>query len=213
VLSRLVRNRRGHADGRDGDAERDETSAEEAPRVLTSWTQALHIARDTQIRHDPTGPSRQKRAAKEQAARLIREYGTVRKGSRYLDLGGEDWYDPFFDGFVLSVNLPDGDMHDLARYGGGWDCVLAMHSLEHSPAPLVVLLEAYDVLRPKGVLYVATPQPCQDFVNMESHWTVLHWQGWYRLIRAAGFDILHVEKAVFGDYDDAIEDRFVCRRP
>lgn len=169
----------------------------------------MRISLDAQHLHDVT-VSPEKRAAKQRGAEIVRQHlpdGQV----RILDLGGESFYQEFFPP-MEQMNLPN-DMHDLNHWEV-YDAVVAMHVLEHSPFPLLVLLNIRQALKPDGFMYVAVPRPVEPFLSMPSHFTVLDRLGWVKLFGHAGFHVKHAEEGRFGDYDPAIEERFVCtKRP
>jgi len=148
--------------------------------------------------------------AKERGSLLIREHLTA---GRILDIGGEDFYHRFYDGFdVVTHNLPD-DMHEMP-YRAEFDAVLAMHVLEHSPFPLYVLALINRALKPGGLLYVAVPRPCDKFCRVHyGHWSVMRARMWATLIVGAGFSILRNESGKFGDRKQWIEHRFLCQTP
>lgn len=176
-------------------------------RTWSNLRRAVAACNASQVRHD-RWISEEKLAAKKRGVELLAEHAP---GVRdVLDVGGEDFYADLLPGEVTAVNLPD-DMHDMP-YQECFDAALAMHVLEHSPAPLLVLLNIHDALRLGGVLYVATPPPVPPFDEMPSHWTVMPAATWERLICLAGFTVVHREQGVFGDYEAAVEDRWVARK-
>ncbi|MFW6051611.1 MAG: ArsR/SmtB family transcription factor [Myxococcota bacterium] len=59
-------------------------------------------------------------------------------------------------GEVRGVQFVEGDMHELPFEAGGFDQALMLHVLTFSHTPAVALAEAARVLRPGGVLVVAT---------------------------------------------------------
>ncbi len=169
-----------------------------------SYQRALTIANGAQHLHNVTVPP-EKLAAKQRGAELL--LSRLKPNGQVLDIGGEDFYAQFIPN-LTQLNLPN-DMHN--PFGTDkYDGILAMHVLEHSPAPLVVLLNIHDALKPGGVLYVATPPPTEPFLSMPSHFTVLPKEGWEKLLAHAGFNVVFHETGRFGNYDPAVEDRFLC---
>lgn len=151
-----------------------------------------------------------KLAAKQRAIRLLS--GKVAPGARVLDVGGEDFYQrPLRDRYELtSLNLPD-DMHAMT-FDGEFEGALAMHVLEHSPAPLYVLALLHRALVPGGWLYVAVPKPCTRFCEGYGHMSVLPDPMWRTLLTRAGFRIEEAEKGPFGWRARWIEYRYLAAR-
>lgn len=169
---------------------------------MSTHDQALAIARSAQHLHDVTVPP-EKLAAKKRGAELL----DLHPGMKILDIGGETFYTEFYPP-MEQLNLPN-DMHN--PFGeSAYDVIVAMHVLEHSAFPLLVLLNIRKALKPQGQLYVATPPPTEPFLSMPSHFTVLAKEGWEKLFGHAGFTVKHHETGRFGNYDPAVEDRFLC---
>jgi len=150
--------------------------------------------------------------AKARAVALLTE--RLAPGARVLDVGGEEFYQaPLRDHCaVTTLNLPD-DMHGM-RYTGAFDGALAMHVLEHSPAPLYVLALLHRALVPGGLLYVAVPRPCAKFCRGYGHMSVLPQPMWAALLDYAGFEVVLAEEGSFGWRKRWIEYRFLAgRRP
>jgi hypothetical protein len=167
----------------------------------------LEFARHRQYNYSARRPPcRQKRAAKKRAAQIV----GPRPGARVLDVGGEAFYVKYFTGMQITpFNLPD-DMHALASLDC-YDGALAMHVLEHSPCPLYVLWLLDCALKLDAAwLYVAVPHPRPKWLAHPAHFTVLHPDGWARLIEDSGFVITHREHGAFGP--KSVEERFLCER-
>ena len=166
----------------------------------------LEMARDRQFNYsDRRRPSREKRMAKKRAAEIV----GPRPADSVIDIGGEDFYRTYFElGLIAPCNLPELDMHDLA-VGDRYDGALAMHVLEHSPCPLYVLMLLRGALKlDAGWLYVAVPHPRRKWFSHPAHFTVLHPDGWARLLADVGFTITHRESGRFGPR--SVEERFFC---
>ena len=172
---------------------------------MNNFQQALDIANRAQHRHDAT-ITVEKRIAKQRAAEIVRDH---LKGTRILDIGGEGWYAEYFPP-MEQFNLPN-DMHTLSAINT-YDAIIAMHVLEHSPFPLAVLLNIYQALKPTGIMYAAVPRPVEPFLTLPSHFAVLAKENWVKLFNHAGFRPVFVESGRFGNYDPAIEERFVCTK-
>lgn len=168
--------------------------------------QALKIANDAQHRHDAT-VTPEKHDAKKRAAAIVRLHLSREENVSILDVGGEKWYAEYFP-HMETLNLPQ-DIHALTS-PPHYDVIIAMHLLEHSPFPLLALLNIYDALKPDGFVYIAVPRPVEPFLTLPSHFTVLTREGWEKLFKHAGFGVTFTESGRFGNYDPAVEERFVC---
>jgi SAM-dependent methyltransferase len=152
----------------------------------------------------------EKIAAKERGANLVNEQ--LPDGGRLLDIGGEDFYHRFYPNFdIVTHNLPD-DMHAM-QYEEEFDAVVAMHVLEHSPFPLLVLTLIRRALKPGGWLYIAVPRPCDKFCRNYGHLSVMRARMWQTLIEAADLTIEHQELGKFGPKKLWVESRFLCQKP
>jgi SAM-dependent methyltransferase len=152
-----------------------------------------------------------KLAAKARAIDLLGE--KLNDGARVLDVGGEPFYQaPLRQRFeVVNLNLPD-DMHSMTALAE-FDGVLAMHVLEHSPMPLYVLMLLHRALRAGGYLYVAVPKPTRRFyAHRFGHFAVMADGQWRKLLKTAGFAVLHSEAGKFGWRKRWIEYRFLCQK-
>lgn len=176
------------------------------PDVVASVFEAT---RRVQWRYDHTQKP-EKLKAKQRAADLINKYRP--QGGRLLDVGGEEFYHQYLSNFnIVTHNLPNKDMHEMS-YREEFDAVLAMHVLEHSPFPMLVLALIYRALKPNGLLYIAVPKPCKKFCEKFGHWSVMPAQMWATAIRGIGFSIVMRESGKFGPKALWIEDRFLCQR-
>jgi len=151
----------------------------------------------------------EKLEAKKRAAELLRARVA---GGRMLDVGGENFYHRYFGSFEIQThNLPERDMHEMA-YRQEFDAVVAMHVLEHSPFPLLVLRLIHRALKPGGWLYVAVPRPCDKFCSDGyGHWSVMRATMWNTLLVGAGFRVDAHESGKFGDRRKWVEQRFICQ--
>jgi SAM-dependent methyltransferase len=149
--------------------------------------------------------------AKERAITLLT--GKLSKGARVLDVGGEEFYQgPLRAQYeVTTLNLPD-DMHAM-EHEAAFDGALAMHVLEHSPAPLYLLKLLYRALVPGGWLYVAVPKPSATFCQKKyGHVSVLLDPMWRSLLVTAGFRLEHTESGSFGRRKRWVEYRYLVQR-
>jgi hypothetical protein len=167
-------------------------------------SEALRVAASRQA-----GTGLKRNAAKEKAKRRAAAIIHTQGGSgEAVDIGGHDWYAPLFaqKGITLERwDLPR-DMHDVE---GKWGGAVAMHTLEHSPFPLQVLIALRSCLPPWGWLYVSAPHPTRKWVLHEPHFTVLTPDGWQRLARDAGFVCMFRETGKFGSR--SLEERYFFR--
>lgn len=71
------------------------------------------------------------------------------------------------------------------------DFIFCRQVLEHSPFPFITLLEYNRVLKPKGQIYIETPQPgcVRNHESHLNHYSVLNDTMLLNLIVKAGFDI------------------------
>lgn len=85
------------------------------------------------------------------------------------------------------------DMHDMPFAHGSMDCVWARHVLEHSPIPLLALMELRRVLKPTGVLYVEVPMAdtSAHHETNPNHYSLMSPSMWANLIQRAGFALIN----------------------
>lgn len=85
--------------------------------------------------------------------------------------------------------LRDGiDMSFLPYPDNSFDLIFARHVLEHSPMPLITLLEWYRVSR--RFLFVILPTPEHWQVHGRNHYYVLGEDNWWVLFHNAGWKII-----------------------
>ena len=65
------------------------------------------------------------------------------------------------------------------------------HALEHSPFPLLTLLEFHRIMEPGGHAYIEMPSPkCTRLLeDYDNHYSIMGPRQWTCLMRRAGFDI------------------------
>jgi ubiquinone/menaquinone biosynthesis C-methylase UbiE len=82
-----------------------------------------------------------------------------------------------------------GDMSDLSYQDESWDMIWCRHALEHSPFPLLTLLEFNRVLKKGGFLYVEVPAPDteRDHEFNPNHFSVMGERMWASLFGRSGF--------------------------
>lgn len=98
--------------------------------------------------------------------------------------------------------------YDLPFEDASFDAVIARHSLEHSPMPLVNLLEAHRVLRPSGLAIVSVPNPGPGVGNRSVLHAELTDRQWQRLFSLSSLALLDAR----ADPDDANKLRYVLRK-
>ena len=113
------------------------------------------------------------------------------------------------EGFTVEgVNLPE-DMHAWA--GKEVNAVLCRHVLEHSPIPLLVILNVFESLKAGGYFLAVVPKAETEYIlKMETHITVLPREAWEHLFEMAGFEAVKYEEDMFNGQH--YEMRFLLRR-
>lgn len=92
------------------------------------------------------------------------------------------------------------DMSFQSAVNDTYDAIFARHSLEHSPYPLLTLLEFYRITKPGGVAYIEMPSPkcSRDLESFDNHYAIMGSRQWTALMKRAGFTILDVGELKFG---------------
>lgn len=85
-----------------------------------------------------------------------------------------------------------------------FDLIFSRHTLEHSPFPLITLMEWHRIARKYLMLIV--PNPSHYTYSGRNHYSVLNVQQCKWLLRRAGWEIFE------RDYSNATEMRFLCRK-
>jgi len=72
-----------------------------------------------------------------------------------------------------------------------YDFIYCRHALEHSPFPMIALIEYNRLLKKGGQLYVECPAPnnARMYENWDNHYTVVNEVMLQSLVQRAGFDI------------------------
>ena len=85
-----------------------------------------------------------------------------------------------------------------------YDLVFSRHSLEHSPMPLLTLMEWHRVARKYLCLIMPKPDYCG--FNMQNHYSVMYLDQIKFLLNRSGWEIM------WEDHDTPEEYRFMCKK-
>ena len=96
--------------------------------------------------------------------------------------------------------VAEEDMSFQSADDDTYDMLFARHSLEHSPYPLLTLLEFYRVLKPGGLAYIEMPSPqCSRLLeDYDNHYAIMGPRQWTCLMKRAGFKNLDIGELKFG---------------
>ena len=97
-------------------------------------------------------------------------------------------------------DVVEDDMSFQTAEDNTYDVLFARHSLEHSPYPLLTLLEFYRVLKPGGLAYIEMPSPqCTRLLEeYDNHYAIMGVRQWRALMTRAGFKDLDIGELKFG---------------
>lgn len=129
-----------------------------------------------------------------------------------IDIGYVEKYKPLYDKYnfdVIAYNLPDYDMHE---FDISCEAVVIRHVLEHSPFPLLVLDRIYKSLKEQGYLIVIVPKPIKDWIVFAPHFTVFTDEGWRKLFKFCGYNLIHFEEGIWRNDDKGEEYRYILRK-
>ncbi|MBI5357057.1 class I SAM-dependent methyltransferase [Candidatus Collierbacteria bacterium] len=104
----------------------------------------------------------------------------------------------------LGLDVKPQDMHFLQWEAGSFDLVFARHVLEHSPAPLLALMEWKRVS--KRYCVVVVPHHSHVAQGGINHYYMLNPIQWKVLFKRAGWVLVHE------DYSDPSEHRFLLEK-
>lgn len=133
-----------------------------------------------------------------------------------LDVGCGDtaFMKPYFEGMgakyhgiALNSNSPDvtnGDFSFLDFEDESVDLIWSRHSLEHSPMPLISLMEWYRVSR--AWLCLVLPNPIYYGWAGLNHYSVMHPNQIEFLLKRAGWNI------IWSNFSEETELRYVCEK-
>ena len=110
-----------------------------------------------------------------------------------ITLGESDYRECLQQNF--EVRLMDQSFLDFSTQE--FDLVYARHVLEHSPFPLITLLEFNRVLKLNGYAYVELPWAESIHTANANHYSLFGKKSWYHLFEKAGFAVLNNVTADF----------------
>lgn len=158
----------------------------------------------------------------------------AREVESVIDLGcGEGFCQPFFEKYgvrYLGVclgkdykvslsenrNVQNLDFSFLPFTNNSYDMLYARHALEHSPMPLLTLMEWHRVS--KRYLALVLPSPVFWGIGGRNHYSVLNDLQWKVLFDAAGFSVTYESKKIYhmapdkDAADDEIEYRYLLEK-
>jgi len=93
----------------------------------------------------------------------------------------------------------EDDMSFQSASNETYDFMFIRHCLEHSPYPLLTLLEFYRVAQHGCKLYIEMPSPqCARLLEeYDNHYAIMGTRQWSALIKRAGFNILDIGELKF----------------
>lgn len=92
------------------------------------------------------------------------------------------------------------DMSFQSAADGTYTVLFARHSLEHSPYPLLTLLEFHRILKTGGLAYIEMPSPrcTRDLESYDNHYAIMGAKQWRALMIRAGFNPVDIGELKFG---------------
>ena len=104
----------------------------------------------------------------------------------------------------LGLNVKNADMTFLPHENDSFHLIFARHVLEHSPMPLLTLMEWHRVS--SNWLCVVSPTPDYWGTIGKNHYSVVHAQTLKWLLQRAGWYV------IWEDLDDTSEIRLMCQK-
>jgi len=126
------------------------------------------------------------------------------EGLSVLDVGcGSGFCKPIFED-VLNMHwigqdyfIDGSDMSVLPYDNNSFDMVFARHVLEHSPMPLITLMEWHRISKRYALIVLPAPEYWQVFGK--NHYYVLRKDNWWNLFDVAGWKIVKEEDFTTSD--------------
>ena len=96
-------------------------------------------------------------------------------------------------------NVVEEDMSFQSAADAAYDVLFARHSLEHSPYPLLTLLEFNRILKSGGIAYIEMPSPqcTRALEEYDNHYAIMGPRQWRALMIRAGFNPLDIGELKF----------------
>ena len=96
-------------------------------------------------------------------------------------------------------NVVEEDMSFQSAADAAYDVLFARHSLEHSPYPLLTLLEFNRILKSGGIAYIEMPSPqcTRALEEYDNHYAIMGPRQWRALMNRAGFNPLDIGELKF----------------
>lgn len=85
-------------------------------------------------------------------------------------------------GSMHGLTIHVGDMHEMPLPDESYDIIWSTHTIEHALSPTIVIREMNRLLKPNGLLCIATPTNETDYAQYPYHHTcptttqLIHWQ-------------------------------------
>lgn len=83
------------------------------------------------------------------------------------------------------------DMNFMDFEDESFDLIWCRHCIEHSPMPMITLLELERVAKEGGYCYLEVPQDDSVHIDNRNHYSVLSDRAWQSLLRRTDFNLLH----------------------
>jgi SAM-dependent methyltransferase len=89
------------------------------------------------------------------------------------------------------VNVVKGDFTFTDFTDDSFGFIFCRHAIEHSPYPIMTLMELNRLLKPGGMMYIEVPAPDQDRKHEENlnHFSIMGAKMWLNLIKRTGFEV------------------------
>lgn len=110
----------------------------------------------------------------------------VGMGRASLEFAQKTWTNPNIENWLLS------DMHYLTCPAESFDCIVMVHTFEHSIAPMLLMIQLWKVLKIGGIVYIEIPLKNEtDNPNSTLQHVIVHTsRQMIHLATKCGFDVL-----------------------